>query len=211
MRYSGRYLKKLGREQPHLANLMNKFQTLYREKNWDRLEYKIMQYMEETEQVDRFELYKYFIVHFELKVNPLWLVEYASRIAEQWTEPESVITMIETHFKPKVLNCKLAAMHCDVLLGEQLLLMGNRRAVQKILDECSIDYSSHHNIMNLRHFKLAMRHYQLLGDHTKRAQLKEEYMRSKSLHEFRVQMQHLEFSAFMDEVYRKPLNKPYSI
>lgn len=205
MRHVVRYLKKIERDRPHLGSWMRKFVSLYRKKKWEKLELKIMQFIEEVDGRFRFELYEKFISAFELNVNPLWLIEYSSRIAELWTSPEAIISMIKTNFKPKVSGNKLASIYCRLLIGEQFLKLGDRKAVQRILDRCQVDYSSDHDIVNLRHFKLSMRHYRLLGNQQKKLEeLEKNYMASKSPIEYRSQMQHYEFIELIEDLYRTP-------
>lgn len=145
------------------------FEELYNKKLWHQLSTKIFDYIDQAPgQKDLLSLYQNFIVNFEMKMNPLLLIEYASKVVEQINNPDTCTELIES-LKPKVKRNKMASVLCSIIIGEQKQIKNDSTGVEKLLDELSTEIDDVDGVtpVHARYYLLASDHYKKIGNHCK--------------------------------------------
>lgn len=145
------------------------FEELYSKKLWHQLSTKIFDYIEQAPgEKDLLGLHRNFIVNFEMKMNPLLLVEFASKVVAQISDPDTCISFIES-LKPKVKHNKMAAVLCSIIVGEQQQMKNDVAAVEKLLEELSTEIDDVDGVtpVHARYYLLASEHYKNIGEHCK--------------------------------------------
>lgn len=154
---------------PDQAKWFATFEELHNKKLWHQLSTKIFEYIEQFPgDRDLLSLYQNFIVGFEMKMNPLLLVEFASKVVSQINNPDACIELIES-IKPKVKHNKMASVLCSIIIGEQKQMKNDIAAVEKLLEELSTEIDDVDGVtpVHARYYLLASDHYKKIGDHCK--------------------------------------------
>lgn len=163
------YLQQQQQARPDHARWFATFEELYSKKLWHQLSTKIFEYIEQAPgQKDLLALHQNFVVDFEMKMNPLLLVEFASKVVAQISNPDACIELIET-LKPKVKHNKMASVLCSIIIGEQSQIKNDVAAVNKLLDELSTEIDDVDGVtpVHARFYLFASDHYKKIGDHCK--------------------------------------------
>lgn len=145
------------------------FEELFVKKLWHQLSIKLFEYIKQaTGEKDLLGLYQNFVSKFELKMNPLTLVDFASEVVSQINNPDTCIELIE-NLKPKVKHNKMAAVLCSIIIGEQRQMKNDVAAVEKLLEELSTEIDDVDGVtpVHARYYLLASEHYKKIGDHCK--------------------------------------------
>lgn len=163
------YLERQQQERPDQAAWFSAFEELHSKRLWHQLSMKLFEYIEQAPgNKDLLALHQNFVVDFEMKMNPLMLVEFASKVVAQINDPETCINLIDI-LKPKVKNNKMASVLCSILTGEQLQIKNDTTAVEKLLDELSNEIDDVDGVtpVHARYYLLASDHSKKIGDHCK--------------------------------------------
>lgn len=145
------------------------FEELHNKKLWHQLSTKIFEFIEQAPgPKDLLALYQNFIVNFEMKMNPLKLIEFASQVVDQIDNPDTCISLIES-LKPKVKHNKMASVLCSIIIGEQSQKKNDKATVQRLLEELSSEIDDVDGVtpVHARYYLFASNHYQNMGDHCK--------------------------------------------
>jgi len=163
------YLQQQQIARPDHAQWFATFEELYTKKLWHQLSTKIFEYIDQAPgNKDLLSLHQNFVVDFEMKMNPLLLVDFASRVVSQIKDPDACIELIES-LKPKVKHNKMAFVLCSIIIGEQSQMKNDIKAVEKLLDDLSnqIDDVDGVTPVHARYYLFASDHYKKIGDHCK--------------------------------------------
>lgn len=143
------------------------FEELYSKKLWHQLSTQIFDYIEEAPgQKDLLGLHQNFVADFEMKMNPLLLVEFVSKVVAQINNPDTCINLIE-QLKPKVKHNTMASVLCTIIIGEQRQMKNEVAIVEKLLEELSEEIDDMDGVtpVHARYYLLASDHYMKIGDH----------------------------------------------
>lgn len=161
------YLQQQQQAIPDQSAWFSTFEELYTKKLWHQLSTKISEFIEQAPgKKDLLSLHQNFIADFEMKMNPLLLVEFASKVVSQINNPDTCIEFIES-LKPKVKHNKMASVLCSIIIGEQQQMKNDIIAVEKLLDELSDEIDDVDGVtpVHARYYLLASDHYKKIGDH----------------------------------------------
>lgn len=145
------------------------FEELYTKKLWHQLSTKIFEYIDQAPgNKDLLGLHQNFVTDFEMKMNPLLLVDFASRVVSQINNPDACIELIES-LKPKVKHNKMAFVLCSIIIGEQSQMKNDTKAVEKLLEDLSNEIDDVDGVtpVHARYYLFASDHYKKMGDHCK--------------------------------------------
>lgn len=163
------YLQGQQQARPEHAQWFFTFEELYTKKLWHQLSTKIFEYIEKAPgNKDLLGLYQNFIADFEMKMNPLLLIEYASKVVAQIDNPVACIELIES-LKPKVKHNKMASVLCSIIIGEQSQVKNDTTTVEKLLEDLSLEIDDVDGVtpVHARYYLFASDHYKKIGDHCK--------------------------------------------
>lgn len=163
------YLQQQQQSKPNHVPWFAAFEELYTKKLWHQLSTKIFEYIEQAPgDKDLLGLHQNFVVDFEMKMNPLLLVEFASKVVSQINNPDTCVELIES-LKPKVKHNKMASVLCSIIIGEQRQIKNDVAAVEKLLEELSTEIDDVDGVtpVHARYYLLASDHYKKIGDHCK--------------------------------------------
>lgn len=163
------YLQQQQQAKPEHAQWFATFEELYTKKLWHQLSTKIFEYIEQAPgNKDLLSLHQNFVVDFEMKMNPLLLIDFASKVASQINNPDACIELIES-LKPKVKHNKMASVLCSIIIGEQQQMKNDVAAVEKLLEELSTEIDDVDGVtpVHARYYLFASDHYKKIGDHCK--------------------------------------------
>lgn len=161
------YLQQQQQARPEQAPWFVAFEELYSKKLWHQLSTQIFDYIEQAPgPKDLLGVHQNFVADFETKMNPLLLVEFASKVVAQINNPDTCISFVET-LKPKVKQDQLASVLCSIIIGEQRQMKNEVALVEKLLDELfdEIDDVDGVTPVHARYYLLASDHYMKIGDH----------------------------------------------
>lgn len=154
---------------PELTRWYATFEDLFNKKLWHQLSTKIFEFIDQAPgQKDLLSLYQNFVFEFETKMNPLLLIEFASKVVAQINNPDTCIQLIES-LKSKIKHNKMAAVLCSIIIGEQKQVKNETQAVKKLLEELSTEIDDVDGVtpVHARYYLLASDHYRKIGDHCK--------------------------------------------
>lgn len=163
------YLQQQQQLKPTHVQWFAAFEELHSKKLWHQLSTKIFEYIEQAPgEKDLLGLHQNFVADFEMKMNPLLLVEFASKVVAQINNPDTCIELIES-LKPKVRHNKMAWVLCSIIIGEQKQMKNDVTAVEKLLEELSNEIDDVDGVtpVHARYYLLASDHYKKIGDHCK--------------------------------------------
>lgn len=163
------YLRQQQQARPDHFQWFAAFEELHAKKLWHQLSNKIFEYIEQAPgDKDLLALHKNFVVDFEMKMNPLSLVEFASKVVAQINNPDTCIELIES-LEPKVKHNKMASVLCSIIIGEQRQMKNDVAAVEKLLEKLSTEIDDVDGVtpVHARYYLLASEHYKKIGDHCK--------------------------------------------
>lgn len=163
------YLQSQQQSRPDHAQWFAAFEELYTKRLWHQLSTKIFEYIEQAPgNKDLLGLHRSFVADFEMKMNPLLLVDFASKVVSQISNPDTCIEFIET-LKPKVKHNKMASVLCSIIIGEQQQMKNDVAAVERLLEELSSEIDDVDGVtpVHARYYLLASDHYKKIGDHCK--------------------------------------------
>lgn len=165
----GQWLQQQQQARPDQVQWFAAFEELHSKKLWHQLSTKIFEYIEQAPgEKDLLGLHKNFVADFEMKMNTLLLVEFASKVVEQINNPDTCIELIES-LQPKVKHNKMASVLCSIIIGEQRQMKNDVAAVEKLLEELSTEIDDVDGVtpVHARYYLLASDHYKKIGDHCK--------------------------------------------
>ena len=163
------YLQQQQLANPDHAQWFSTFEELYTKKLWHQLSVKIFEYIEKAPgNKDLLSLHQNFVADFEMRMNPLLLVDFASKVVAQISNPDACIELIES-LKPKVKNNKMAYVLCSIIIGEQSQMKNDSKTVEKLLEELSTEIDDVDGVtpVHARYYLFASDHYKKIGDHCK--------------------------------------------
>lgn len=161
------YLQQQQQARPDQAQWFSTFEELYSRKLWHQLSTKIFEYIEQAPgEKDLLSLHRNFVTDFEMKMNPLLLIEFASKVVFQINNPDTCIELIES-LKAKVKHNKMASVLCSIIIGEQRQIKNDIVAVEKLLEDLSTEIDDVDGVtpVHARFYLLASDHYKKIGDH----------------------------------------------
>lgn len=163
------YLQQQQQARPDHAQWFATFEELHSKKLWHQLSTKIFEYIDQAPgNKDLLNLHQNFVSDFEMKMNPLLLIEFASKVVAQINNPDACIELIET-LKPKVKHNKMASVLCSIIIGEQQQMKNATEAVEKLLEDLSTEIDDVDGVtpVHARFYLFASDHYKKIGDHCK--------------------------------------------
>lgn len=163
------YLQQQQQARPEHAQWFAAFEELHTKKLWHQLSTKIFEYIDKAPgSKDLLSFYQNFVADFEMKMNPLLLVDFASKVVAQIDNPVACIELIET-LKPKVKHNKMASVLCSIIIGEQSQMKNDTATVEKLLEELSTEIDDVDGVtpVHARYYLLASDHFKKKGDHCK--------------------------------------------
>jgi 26S proteasome regulatory subunit N9 len=163
------YLQQQQQARPEHAQWFAAFEELHKKKLWHQLSTKIFEYIEKAPgNKDLLSFYQNFVADFEMKMNPLLLVDFASKVVAQIDNPVACIELIEA-LKPKVKHNKMASVLCSIIIGEQSQIKNDTDTVKKLLEDLSTEIDDVDGVtpVHARYYLLASDHYKKIGDHCK--------------------------------------------
>lgn len=161
------YLQQQQQAKPEHAQWFASFEELHTKRLWHQLSTKIFEYIEKAPgEKDLLGLHQNFVVDFEMKMNPLLLVDFISEVVSQINEPNTCIELVES-LKPKIKHNKMASVLSLILIGEQMQMKNDVAAVEKVLEDLSSEIDDVDGVtpVHARYYLLASDHYKKIGDH----------------------------------------------
>lgn len=161
------YLQQQQIQRPEQASWFAAFEDFYTKRLWHQLSTKIFEYIDKAPgNKDLLGLYQNFVSDFEMKMNPLLLIEFASKVVAQINNPDTNIQLIEA-LKPKVKHNDMAFVLCSIIIGEQLGIKNDVATVKKLLEDLEDEVDDVDGVtpVHARFFLLASDHYKKIGDH----------------------------------------------
>lgn len=163
------YLQQQQQLHPEWAQWFATFEELHANKSWHQLSTKIFEFIEKAPgNKDLLGLLQNFVVDFEMRMNPLELIDFASKAVSQINNPDVNIELIES-LKPKVKANKMASVLCSIIIGEQNQIKNDTAAVKKLLEDLSTEIDDVDGVtpVHARYYLLASDHYKKIGEHCK--------------------------------------------
>lgn len=163
------YLQEQQLARPNQAQWFATFEELHTKRLWHQLSTKLFDYINQAHgDKDLLGIHQHFVTDFEMKMNPLLLVDFVSKVVQQISEPDRCIELVEG-LKPKVKHNKLASILCKIIIGEQKQIKGDMSGVERLLDEISSEIDDVDGVtpVHARYYLLASDHYKKIGDHCK--------------------------------------------
>ena len=164
------YLQAQQTARPEHQTWFAAFEDLYTKKLWHQLTLKLFDYISHAPgNKDLLALHQNFIAEFEMRINPLALVEFMSKLVYQiQSNPDQCIELIES-VKPKVKQSKMASILCSIICGELKQIKGDVAGVEKLLEELTDEIDDVDGVtpVHARYYLLASDHYKLIGNHCK--------------------------------------------
>ena len=143
------------------------FESLYSKKLWHQLTLKLLAFLRRPEAVKEnlVQLYDNFIIDFETKLNPFYLVEMIIFVIQQ-KSPEETLTFL-SGIKEKVKTNQEASILTSILLCRVKLSQKDLPGVKAILEEISplVDAETGVTPIHGRYFQLSSDYHQMVGNH----------------------------------------------
>jgi 26S proteasome regulatory subunit N9 len=143
------------------------FESLYNRKLWHQLTMKLLEFVKRPEALseDLVGLYDNFIVDFETRLNPFYLVEIVIFVIQQ-KSPEETLTFLAT-IKEKVKTSQDASILTSILMCRVKLALNDLQGVKLILEEISplVDAETGVTPVHGRYFQLSSDYHQKVGNH----------------------------------------------
>lgn len=144
------------------------FENLYGKKLWHQLTMKLLDYVKRPEAVNEnlVEMYENFIIDFETRMNPFYLVEIIAHVVRQKKDPKEALEFL-TGIKNKVKMNQDASLLCSIMMCRIKLDSNDLAGVKAILEEISplIDAETGVTPIHGRYFQLASDYHLLSGNH----------------------------------------------
>lgn len=163
------YVQQQQRLRPEQSQWYSSFENLYTKKLWHQLSISLFDFIEKAPgEKDLLSLHQNFVQSFELKMNPLLLVDFASKLVTQIKDPNTCIEFVKS-LQPKVKQNKMAEVLCSIIIGEQLQVKGDAKGVEKLLEEVlpQVDDVDGVTPVHARFYQLSSNYYKNIGDHCK--------------------------------------------
>lgn len=163
------YLQQQQQARPDHAQWFATFDELHTKKLWHQLSTKIFEYIEQAPgEKDLLSLHQNLVADFEMKMNPLLLIDFASKVVSQINNPDACIKLIGS-LEPKVKQNKMASVLCSIIIGEQRQMKNEVAAVEKLLEDLSTEIDDVDGVtpVHARFYLFASDHYKKMGDHCK--------------------------------------------
>lgn len=163
------YLQQQQQAHPEWAQWFATFEELHTKRAWHELSTKIFEFIQKAPgNKDLLGLLQNFVTDFEMRMNPLELVDFASKVVAQISNPDVCIELIES-LQPKVKANKMAFVLCSIIIGEQSQMKNDTVTVEKLLDDLSTEIDDVDGVtpVHARYYLFASDHYKKIGDHCK--------------------------------------------
>lgn len=143
---------------------------LYSKKLWHQLTLKVLDfvkhpYMQLNDNLIKF--YNTFIISFEMKINPMSLVELAEHIVKQYKDPHCALEFL-SKIEGKVKSNEMAVFYCKVLQGKILLNnLDDRPQTKHLMEQVNefIEESNEISVVHKQYYLLASQFHEREGDY----------------------------------------------
>ena len=162
------YLQELQQKFPQFSEWWASFTELYNKRLWHQLTLKLQEFVKlpDAHTVDLTQLYEKFVVDFEIKINPLALVETCVFILKHINDYEQCLSFM-TKLMQKVKANQNAKLLCQVLIGKLKLANNDLKGVKQLLEEVGPVIDDHTGVtpVHARYYELSSAYYQVIGNH----------------------------------------------
>lgn len=155
---------------PEISSVFASFEDLYNKRLWHQLTLGLLDFVKHPSFATGdglLKLYENFIADFEMKMNPLSLIEMVAYIVKQISEPKEVIEFLQK-IQEKVKSCPEASVLTMTLIGQvKLTQLNDVEGTKKVIEETEELLNTLEGISDVhgRFYELSSNYYRLIGKH----------------------------------------------